>query len=172
MASRRLGAVAPGTADRSRARAPVTMAAAALVPEPIAYPPPGARLVTASPGAATPREPMLAPRLARRSGRLSLPSAVTGRTHGCCVMAFEKRVPLLPAAATTRHRREAAKDSAERRSSEGRCSVPLVATLRLIRCARASTHMVIAAASRAGDVDIRPGAAALAVKTGKERNRH
>jgi hypothetical protein len=87
-------------------------------------------------------------------------------------MTFESNVPLLPAAATTTHRREAAKDNAERSSADDRCAVPVVAMLRLIKCAPASTHVVMASARRVADVVIRPSAVGLAAKMGNEINEH
>src|SRR5262249_11356321 len=92
---------AEGNSDQSSAAAPVTNGTATLVPIRAQGEPTAARLVTASPGARSPRVPIERPRSVRPVGRPSSLQAATGMTHGWAVSADALRVPWLPAAATT-----------------------------------------------------------------------
>ena len=73
--------------------APVTKGAAALVPPEVTGFPSIPRLVTASPGAMSPRRAIELPRFDARNGLPARSQATTGTTEACCVIAEPPTVP-------------------------------------------------------------------------------
>ena len=142
--------VAPGNCDHSRAIAPVTNAAAALVPPDRAGLPFGPRLVTAAPGALTPCLPIELPRFEDPNGRPSWSHAATGTTQGSRVIAEPANSPWFPAAATTSAPRLRACPSALLSFGSSFDDGGVKAALTLMTQAPDRTQSTIAAASSPG----------------------
>src|SRR5205085_957182 len=80
-------AATAGNSDHNNAMAPVTNAAAMLVPSEVIGPPAGARLVILTPGALNPRVPIAFPRFDAPTGRPWRSQATTEMTQGWRVIA-------------------------------------------------------------------------------------
>ncbi len=111
-ASRIRAAPALGNSDQSRAIAPVTKGAAALVPQNVFDCPSVPRLAMFCPGAASPLLPMEPPRFDSIKGAPRWSTAMTRITEGWPVRVELPTVPWLPAAATVMAPRSWAKSSA------------------------------------------------------------